>query len=170
MKTILVFNESTEKRKVILKHKRDIRVYREQRADHIEWEDAEGNRIETRSFIVIRVPKDRGIDFYTYRLKKYDRATLGFRISDHEDYVEILFYDRVTFAWNMYDFEVYGLFRASQRMIPDFEEHGEIFPCYINPRGLWEVGYDLFFGLLQLPFTNYKERKRERLRMQNKTI
>lgn len=166
MKTILLFTDASEHRKVILKHKRDIHIYREVREDHFEWMDADGNVIKNRSFIVIRVPKKRNVDFSEYKLNRYDRMTLGFRIEDHENYVEVLLYDRFTFTWNVYEFEKFGIFKVSQRVIPDFKRHGELFPCYINPRGVWETAYDLFFGVLQLPFTLYSERKNQKEQME----
>ncbi|WCF11531.1 hypothetical protein NDS46_31735 (plasmid) [Paenibacillus thiaminolyticus] len=135
MKTTLIFSDSDQKRKVTLRHPKDIRIFRGVRDDHLEWRDREGNVIKSRSFIVIQVPWKMRIDLTSFRLSWHERTTLGYRLDERGDFMEVLFYDRITFTWHMYSLEEYGLFKASQRIIPDFKRHGELFSCYINPRG-----------------------------------
>ncbi|WCK57587.1 hypothetical protein PP175_26340 (plasmid) [Aneurinibacillus sp. Ricciae_BoGa-3] len=158
MNTVLMFTESSDKQKVIIKHPKDVQITIETRNDPYEWQDSEGKRIEKREFVVIRYPKTKEIDLSKVAKTYKDRVVSGFHVQQMIEYVEVLLYKQITFTWNLFALEEAGLFRVSQRMIPD-KEQGEYFPCYINPRGLKEVSYDVFFGLLQLPFQLYKQKK-----------
>lgn len=163
MKTIFTFTESIDKRKIILKHDKDVKIYRETRKDHIEWTDGDGNPIENREYIVIRYPKNKKIYLNKWEPTYNDKFSIGFVLNELEDEIELLFYDRVTFGWRIYEIEETGLFKVQQRVIPDWKEYGEVFPCYINARGIQEWTYNIFFGLLQLPFVLYNERQYKKL-------
>lgn len=164
MKTIFSFTESLSKQKVILKHSKDVKIYKETRKDHIEWKDAEGNHLINRRYIVIRYPKTKVLDWSQWKTDNDDRYDLGFLMNHVGEEIELLLYDRFTFTWRLYELERVGLFRVSQRVIPDWKEWGELFPCYINSRGIKEWTYNIIFGMIQLPFVLYKDymdRKRE---------
>lgn len=149
MKTILSFTDSDiDKRKVILRHDSDVRIFKEVRKDHIEWIDGDGNPIEKREYIVIRFPKNKGIDPHKLKVKPEDKWRYGFQMNDLGQEIEMLFYDRITFAWIAYDLEEIGLFKVTQQIIPDNER--DLFPFYINASNWKEYSYNTLLLLFQL--------------------
>jgi hypothetical protein len=167
VKTVLTFTESIDKRKVILKHDKDVKIYHETRKDHIEWTDLEGNVLEERKYIVIRYPKSKNIDLSKWKPSYDDKFSIGFVRNELDNEIELLFYDRVTFGWRLYELEKTGLFHVQQRIIPDWQENGELFPYYINPKGIREWTFNITFVLIALPFTLYKEQQIKKLEAKN---
>lgn len=157
LKTVFKFTESISKQTAIIKHDNDVKIYREIRKDHIEWEDGEGNPLINRNYIVIRYPKKKNVDLTKWKRKADDRYSIGFVLNELEDEIELLFYDRVTFSWRLDELEKTGLLTATQRVIPDWNEFGELFPCYINAKGCKQISYNVIFCLLQLPFMLYSD-------------
>lgn len=157
MKTVLHFQE--EGRKIIFKHKPDIKIYRDIREDQYAWEDADGNIIRERQFIVIKLPKFKKEVLSQLKWNKHDRLFLGYQIREFEDWIEVLFYDRNSFFSAIYELEKLNLFKVTQRTIPDFTNNGTMFPTYINARGIWQVTYNVIFGILELPFILHKINK-----------
>lgn len=163
MKTILKFEECHDsKQTVILRHDKDVQIYKEVRKDHIQWKDIDGNIKEYATYIVIRFPKSKNVDLSSFRKSKKDRTTLGFLVNELEEEIEILYYDQVTFTWRLNELAETGLLKSSQRTIPDWE-YGELFPCYINAYSVKKFSYNLIFGLIELPFVFYKSKKRMKL-------
>jgi|HigsolmetaAR206D_1030411.scaffolds.fasta_scaffold00003_4 hypothetical protein len=164
MKTILTFERFDYEEKVILRHSKDVKIYKEIRTDHMPWTDGNGNRIKDRTYIVIRYPKSKPIDLEPWKktLTYDDRVFLGFVMNDLGDEMELLFYDWVRFAWEVEKMEKTGLFRVRRMEGPNFEENGTFLPIYLNPQGLWEWGYNIVCILIQLPFMamrRYQKRK-----------
>lgn len=162
MKTVLHFWE--DNRKIVLKHRPDVRIYRDIREDRHEWTDANGNIIRERKFIVIELPKSKKDELATLRWNYTDRLFLGYQVCEHEDKIEVLLYDHNTFLSAVYELEKLNIFKVTQWRIPNFKEYGEIFPAYLNPRGFWQTTFDLVVGLIELPFVLYKEKQRKRKR------
>ncbi|PLS19543.1 hypothetical protein CVD28_03755 [Bacillus sp. M6-12] len=162
MKTTLIFDESIDKRTVIIRHNKDVKITREVRKDHIEWTDGEGNLLENRNYIVIRYPKSKKVDLSKWKWSNDDRFSIGFVMNELENEMELLFYDRVTFGWRLYELEQTGLFKVQQRIIPEWKEYGDLFPFFINARGFREWTFNIIFGLIQLPFWLYRERQNKR--------
>lgn len=161
MKTILCFTEDYEKRKVILRHDKDIRICKEARKAHIELMDGCGNPIEKMEYIVIRFPKMKGIDLRSLKMNSHDRWGTGFHMNDLGDEIEILFYNRITFVNKIYALRDAGLFKVTQRRIPD-KEKGEIFCFYINAKGIKEYAYNAFGLLIEFLVQFLKKKKKER--------
>ncbi|MFF2531229.1 hypothetical protein ACFVS2_20215 [Brevibacillus sp. NPDC058079] len=162
MKTIFWFLEGIDKRKITLKHPKDIYVGKEVRNDHLEWTDADGNVLNERSYIVIRIPKSKGLKPPAFDMDWSRRISTGYLMNELDECFEILFYDRITFGWYADELEKMKMFRVSQQIVPDFEGFGEMFPCYLNPRGMWQWTFNIVLGFIQLPFVIYKERKETR--------
>lgn len=160
MKTVLSFLE--DNRKIVLRHRPEVRIYRDIREDRYEWTDADGNIIRERKFIVIELPKSKKDELATLRWNYTDRLFLGYQVCEHEETIEVLFYDRNTFFSAVYELEKLNIFKVTQWRIPDFKNYGVIFPAYINPRGIWQTTFDLIVGIIELPFILYKENQRRR--------
>lgn len=156
MKTIFEFKEFTGKQKVILRHENEVEIFKENRKDHMEWTDSSGNKIINREYIVVRFPKTRNVDWSKWTERRQDDWHFGYQKIETDDRVELLFYDQITFSWIVTQLEDMGLLRATQRMMRDWKT-GDIFPCYINAHGVWQVSYNIFFGLSQLPFVLYQD-------------
>ncbi|WPS85272.1 hypothetical protein SMD22_01205 (plasmid) [Brevibacillus halotolerans] len=165
MKTIFWFKEEIHKRKITLRHPKNIFVGKEIRNDHLKWTDVHGKVKTERSYIVIRIPTSTGLKPPSFEMDYNQRISTGYLVNELNDYFEILLYDRVTFGSYVYELEKMKIFRVSQKIFPDpeaFESFGELFPCYFKPRGMWQWLFNIFFGLLQLPFVIYRERKRRK--------
>lgn len=165
MKTILKFEECYDsKQTVIFRHDKDVQIYKETRRDHLQWKDMNGNLIENVNYIVICFPKSKQVDISLIKnIKAKDKITLGLLINERDEDVEILMYDQLTFTWRIQVLEKAGLFKVSQRSIPNWEENGELFPCYINAKGIKEISYNVLSILIQLPFVVYKMKKVKRV-------
>lgn len=161
MKTILKFEEcDTSKETVILRHRKDVQIYKEVRKFHTPWKGYDV--FEDRKYIVIRFPKSKQVDLSKIESIK-DRISLGLLITELDEEIEILMYDQFTFTWRIRVFEDAGLFKVSQRRIPNWEEYGELFPVYLNARGIKEISYNVLFILIELPFVVYKMKKVKRV-------
>lgn len=163
MKTIFYLDKTFDKRKIILKHDKDVKIQKEIRKDHIEWTDLNGKPIKDRRYIVIRYPKNKNIQLDKWKRTYDDRFFVGFMKNDIGDEIELLFYDRGNFSSELYELEKTGLFKVRQRIIPD-KENGESFPFYINARGFREWSFNILFGCVQIFFEICKkaQRKKER--------
>jgi hypothetical protein len=158
MKTILCFTEDYEKRKVILRHDKDVRIFKEVRKAHLELTDGKGNPIENIEYIVIRFPKTKKIDLGSLKMNSHDRWVTGFQMNDLGDEMELLFYNRITFVNKIYALRNAGLFKVTQRRIPD-KEKGEIFYFYINAKGIKEYAYNAFGLLIEFLVQSLKKKK-----------
>lgn len=158
MRTIFKFVESIDKIKVTLIHSKYISITQEIHNDRYQWEDAKGNIIKERPFIVIRFPKNLNVDLNLIENKKYDRNhVVGLVINELDNITEIMFYDRITFTWIASSLEEAGLLKVNMQIIPDFKNHGELFSNYINAKGLYQWSYNIITTIIQLPFLMYKE-------------
>lgn len=156
MKTILKFEESMSKERLIIQHDIDVEVLQETRKDHIEWTDIDGNPLINRDYIVVRFASDKQVDWSAYRRRQIDAWQIGYCKIEKGNMTELLFYDRVTFTWVARDLEAMGLFRVTHRVIPQWSE-GELFPCYFNAKGFYQWAYNIIAGSIQLPFVLYSE-------------
>lgn len=148
MKTILLFTESSDKRKVILTHDKDVQISRETR-----------NEID---YIVLRFPTEKVI-FDEFKLRGNDVLGVGFAARTNGNETEVSFFDRVTFTWNLTNLEDIGLLRVTQRHIPDNED---FYAYYINAKGVNQWGYNALFMTLQWLREQYKkkqQRKKEQI-------
>lgn len=158
MRTELTFTDSIDKRVAILKHAKDVHFKREVRKDHLEWTDGNGNKLENREYIVITFPKNKQVDLTKIEIKRDELYSIGYKVNDLGEMMELLFYDRITFCWRLYELEKAGLCKVTQRIIPD-SESGELFHYYINARGFKEYGYNIMGMLIQLSYDLYKKKR-----------
>lgn len=131
MKTVFLFNESDFGRKVLLKHDKCVTFSRE-------------SRNET-PYIVIRFPTGY-VNMDAFNLRSEHYLSSGFSMHTSENETELLFYDQVTFTWVLKDLEALGLFRVTQRHIPNEED---VYAYYIDAKGIRQWGYNAFFMSLQ---------------------
>lgn len=88
-----------------------------------------------------------------------DCLFFGYQFIEKGAVIEILLYDDSRFFSAIHDLEEIKLFKVTQWRIPDFKNNGELLPAYINPKGIWQITYDVFVGIIELPFILYKEKK-----------
>jgi hypothetical protein len=173
LKTILRFDEGYKegsfKRKAILRHSKDVRITREKRKNHLVWTDHNDQIIKDADYIVIRYPDTMKIDLSLFDIRGDRYGAIGFCVNKIAGEIEVLLYDQPTFTWHAYGLSKTGIFHYTQRTVPNFKATGELFSYYMNPEGFWQVGYDLILGILNIPFTNYREKKNKRLK-ENKVL
>lgn len=160
-KTVLYYTEALyDKRKIILKHNDKIKIIRETRMNPYEWRTEYGKVMEDEvELIVITIPKEINIDFdelsKSLGRRKFD---IGYKFYDKGHYTEVILSDMFTFWWELNKFEKAGMFKATQRVIPN-KETGEFFPYYINAKRFYQKLYNFVFILLEELITWIKSTK-----------
>ena len=155
-KTIISIHNAYEPRKLILTHSKDISVTRETRPDPHPALDNEDNPILEQRYLVIRFPKSLSLP--PFKPTYDDKWGAGYQENDLGDEVEWVFYDRASFYTVAYRLEDMGIFRLTQRVIPDKEK--VLFPHYINANTFRQFNYNLFFGMIEVLYF-YSRKGRE---------
>lgn len=160
LKTILKFTERWDKQIVILKHKYDIKVFKEVRKAYTEIWDANNNLIENINYIIIQVPKKYGFDFNHIRFDKTSRIASGYQLIDCGDYFELVFHNTIFFTWIVDDLANLGILKVTRIALP-LREFGELFPYYINFKGIWQKTYNMIVGIISFPYEIYVLKKKK---------
>lgn len=87
-----------------------------------------------------------------------DRLSTGFKIDKHDDCYEVKFYNHEYAIHKIfYELEKCNLlkikkivFKPKWENTSDFYEDMELFPVYINPKGVWQNTYDVVIALIEL--------------------
>ena len=147
------------KESVTIQHSSKIKVYKTTKQDHLDWYDEEGNKRIYRDYIVVEVPNNIRINWSKWNPKYDNNIAVGFYKEESDDKITLYFYDQLPFTWIAKNIERIGLAKVQIRIIPSWKEYGELFPLYIDAKGIYQWSYNLFFGLLQLPYMIHLERK-----------
>ena len=131
MRTVLLFTDTDDGRKVILNHSKDVTILREKR--------------NYEAFIVVRFPIGK-VNMEAFELRNHDRLGVGFDMVQTNSHIEFFFFDCITFTLNMSNLEKIGLFKVTQRRIPNHEDH---YAYYMNAQGLQQWTYNGLFMTLQ---------------------
>lgn len=158
MKTIWSFDDGYHKAKVTLRHKKDVSITRETRPDHLDWTDGDGNKIEKRDYVVITLPASKNVDWSKWTRSRQDDWHIGFKRSESDGMVELLFYDAYTFTWIISFLEDMGIAKVAQLSYPGWEA-GYLFPVYADAHGFRQLSYNVVTLLIQAPFIIYRERQ-----------
>lgn len=87
-----------------------------------------------------------------------DRLSTGFKIDKFDTHYEFKFYNH-TYAIHKIFFELEKckilkikkiIYKPKWENTTEFFEDMELFPAYINPRGLWQCTYDVVVALIEL--------------------
>lgn len=161
MKTKFIFEDMIDKRKLIIKHDKKIKITREIRSDPFGWFDEYDNPVKESKFIVIKIPKEKAIDIkkLTKKIKSSaaSPAGLGFQFFDFDRHYELLFYDSITLLWIIHHLEREGLFKITERVVPEYKDsEGDLFSFYINARNIGQTSYNAIFMLLQYLILKFK--------------
>lgn len=146
MKTSLLFTESAQKQQVILTHDKDVKISKEVHEDT--------------PYIVIRFPNGK-VNMNDFNLRSDRWLSSGFKMHLSEKETELFFFDELTFAWTLPAFKNVGLFKVTQRHIPDQEEY---FAYYIDAKGIKQWSYNAIFMSVQWLLEQRKKRKNQKER------
>ncbi|WP_442638002.1 hypothetical protein [Rossellomorea marisflavi] len=161
MKTKLTFiNPELKKERIILRHSPDVVITRENRSEHLNWTDSNGNKIENRDYIVIRYQKGKQVRWDKWNRQTQDDWHIGFKRTESNDEVELLLYDRLTFTWVVTLLEEMGLFKAIHIILPN-KESNPILPVIVNAKGLGQMAFNTVSLLIQAPWLIYHQIRKE---------
>lgn len=158
MKTIWSFDDGYHKARVTLRHKKDVSITKETRPDHLDWTDGDGNKIEKRDYVVITFPASKSVDWSKWTRGRQDDWHIGFKRSESNGMVELLFYDQFTFTWITSLLEDVGIAKVSHLSYPGRKE-GYLFPVYADAHGFRQLSYNVVTLLIQAPLIIQSERK-----------
>lgn len=87
-----------------------------------------------------------------------DKLSTGFKIDKYDTHYEIKFYNYEYAVHKIfYELEKCNLlkikkiiFKPKWKNTSDFYEDMEIFPTYINPKGVWQCTYDIVVAIIEL--------------------
>lgn len=162
MKTKLTFiNADLQKERIILHHRPDVVITKENRPDHLDWKDSNGRKIENRDYIVIRYPKAKQVRWDKWNRQTQDDWHIGFKRTESNDEVEILLYDRLTFTWVVNLLKDMGLFKAIHIVLPN-KESNPILPVIVNVQGFAQMAFNTVSLLIQAPWLIYRYRTQEK--------
>ena len=144
MKTKLEFLEEIDKRIVKIKHSEDIKIFKENRKNHQEWQDINGSLIDKNvDYIIILISKEKislkDIEDIERGLKRDEMIITGYQFWEADDYYEISAYNSVAFAkWvlpaieNSHFFSKKDFSVISHYVLPTGKDDSGY---YVNPRG-----------------------------------
>jgi len=155
LKSTLTFNNANESHIVSLRHRSDVTISIETKIITEKMKKELGYPNGKVNFIVIKVPKSSDYNIDSIQMSYQDRLITGYHIVENDDDIEILFFDRFTFTWEMNKLERAGIFRITEKV----KVHDESFYFYVNARGFRQYATNIFCLLSQSLVNIYKNNK-----------